>query len=261
MCGGGGSVLNELDPVGRIGTERTGGKYDPYNLYGHKADPNAGANAAAAAAEQQRQDEINATVSKINDLFSSPALQQQYKQYGTDTFNLLKNNLDQQATNENRSLKFNLSRSGNIGGSEDVRQHGLLQKDYNAGLLNDSTQAQGAVAGLESADNATKNALDNMALNGLSATDATTQALEAQQQHEEQAKAGIVPQTADSLFGDLASIYANKQAGAGAAAANAAGVGAGAPLGSNFSMPSMGPSIAMDDNFNIYDPNANPSGG
>ena len=260
MCGnvtGSSGLWGKADPTSSFIAKRTG--YDPAHLFTDAPDPNAAAEAAAKA-EAARQAEINATIGKINDLFSSPALQQQYTKYGQDTFNLLKNNLDTQTANEGRTLKFNLSRSGNVGGSEDVRQHGLLQKDYNAGLLSDSTQSQGAVAGLESADNATKNALDSMALNGLSATDATTQALAAQQEHEAQAKAGIMPQTADSLFGDLASIYANKQAGAGASAANAAGSG-GQDLGSNFLMPAQQPTIAMDDNFNIYDPNANPSGG
>jgi len=231
-----------------------GGRYDPLHLFGNPALD--AANAAQARAEQEREARIQRVEGRINNYFDSPGLKAEYAKYGTDMFNLLKSSLDQNTANESRGLKFSMSRSGNIGGSQDVYDHGLLQKDYNTGLLNAKNQASGAQAGLESADNATRNALDSMALSGMSSTDAMTQALNQSRTNLTAAQGNIVPEAADSLFGDLASATAQRQANAGVQAANAAAAGQGQAggLGSYFDYTP--PQQSLDP----FAEDANPSG-
>lgn len=194
---------------------------DPGSLMGAQTDPSA---AEAAKLEAQRQAEINAEVGNINKLFAGRA--GEYSQYGTDTLNLLKQNVDSAYTDKSRALKFGLLRSGNIGGSEDIAQHGLLSGDYTKGILDASNQAQGAEEGLKAADAGTKTQLIGDVLNGLSATTANQDALLAAQGNLSNAKSTVVPETADAIFGDLSQNYLNQANAKGQQAANG---GAGVP--------------------------------
>lgn len=220
MCGGS-NTFDTLDPIGRIGTERTGGKYDPLDLYGHGPDPNAAANAAAAA-EAARQAQIQKSLNQVNALFSSPERQQQYTDYGNNTFDLLKTGLDQNARTAGHSLEDGLVRTGNIGGSEDVIQHGKLQQDYSQGLLHASDQAQQAAAQLKAQDYALEGNLDNAILGGMSSTTAAQQANQQLQANLQGAQATVAPTALDQTFGDLANAYLNGKANTGTQAANAA---------------------------------------
>ena len=72
---------------------------------------NAATNAATQAAAKQTAQE-NAATSQINQIFSSPNLQQQYNQLGTATTQYYMNQLNQQQQINNRDLKtFNVSLS------------------------------------------------------------------------------------------------------------------------------------------------------
>ena len=126
-----------IDPnAAQLGGELTN---PAYYLTQPQTDPSGAAAAAAAAAQQA---EIEKTVSSINAIFDSPKRQAQYKAYGQNTFDTLKNSLDFNNQTAQRQLKFGLSRSGNIGSSNDAYSHGLLQQDYDTGLLNASTQSR-----------------------------------------------------------------------------------------------------------------------
>lgn len=218
---------------------------NPLNLLKPQTDPAA---SAAAQAETERQQQIDAALKSLNDLFASPARQAQYQQYGQDTFNTLKTALDQNEKEAARRLNFGLVRSGNLGGSEDIVQHGLLQRDYSKGLLNASNQAQSASAQLQGADQALKSQIYNMILGGMSATDAAQQAMAGMQTDINAARNLVAPATLDQTFGDLAQHYLHSQAAQGAAAAYA-----NAPSLSYYFGNS--PSVSMGSGFNLYDPN------
>lgn len=160
--------LASIDPFGKALTNNTiiG---DPLHLYHAAPDPNAAANAAAANAAAE-QAEIQKTIDTINTAFDGRSAD--YQKYYNDTFNAQKSQIDQNNAVGQRNLKFNLARGGNLGGSNDVYQHGLMAKDYNQALLNASTNAQGAEAQLQSADAAQQQNLINMALSGGLSTNA-----------------------------------------------------------------------------------------
>ena len=253
MCG----VLTKiLDPFNVHTWD--GGAFDPLHLFGNPtADAQKQEQAAANAAEASRQKAIQDALDQVNGIFSGAGRQAEYKKYAQDNYNLLKTSLDNNTMNENRNLRFSMSRSGNLGGSQDVYNQGLVQKDYNTGLLNASNQSQASAAALENSDQQTKSALDNMVLNGMSATDATQQAIRDTQLNTTTQQATIAPATADSLFGDIAIGYTNRQAATGASAANATGAPApGGGLGSYFDTPAGVPQPSLDP----FAAGSNPSG-
>ena len=235
MCGGGntGVAPTWLDPVGV--SKWGGGALDPAHLFGNpQLDAQKKLQADTQTAEQQRQAGIQKSLDTVNGIFTSPDRQASYDKYGTDTFNLLKNSLDQNQGQASRQLNFGLMRTGNTGGSNDIDQHGLLAKDYYTGLLDASNKSQGAKAQLEGEDRSLQGSIDNLVLGGLSATNATQQATEGAQANAQGAKASVIPATLDQTFGDLASGYLSGKAAAGAQAANGAGAAPG--LGSEFAL-------------------------
>ncbi len=191
---------------------------DPGGLFSAQTDPAA---AAQLAAEQKQQALIQQTITQINSIFDSHARQQQYSDYYNSTLNTLKNSLDQNKQVANRQLKFGLARTGNIGSSNDVFEHGVLNQNYNQGIINASTQAQGAEASLKNADNATKAALDNLALQGGIGTNPAQTAQSDMSANLQQAQGTVTPMTFDQLFGDLSSQYVNNSITQGQQAANA----------------------------------------
>lgn len=254
MCGSGG-VLNPTVQVSDaqkalgLGTNKTlANLANPLYAYGVAAPRDASAATAAAAqdAEKARQAQITAAMDKVDSIFGSPDRTAQYGKYKTDTFNVLKDSLDQNQQNASRKLNFGLIRTGNLGGSEDITQHGLLQQDYSKGLLDASNKAQGAEAQLEGQDQALKSNIDNLILNGMSATQATQQAMAGLQSNIQSAQETVAPATFDSVFGDLASAYLDDAANKGAAAGNSSG------LGSYFQAPTAAQPAPITS---IYDPN------
>lgn len=215
------------------------GMLDPGGYFSPQTNPAA---AAQLAAEQAQQTQIQKTIDQINSIFTSPARQAQYKDYYNSTLATLKNSLNQNYVDAQRGLKFGLARTGNIGSSNDVYQHGLLSKDYQTGILNADTQAQGAEAQLENADSATQSALDSMALNGGLATNPVQTAQSDAAANLQQAQGTVAPATFDQLFGDISTQYLNQMVTQGQQAANAADLTPNNPMPSASSVPAAYPS-------------------
>lgn len=250
MCGSGGD-LNPTVQVGKVFGDHSAvtDLANPLYTYGvaQPRDKAAQTAADAQSAEKQRQDQITAAMDKVDSIFGSPSRTQQYTDYKNNTFNVLKDSLDQNQRQASRKLNFGLIRTGNLGGSEDITQHGLLQRDYSKGVLDASNKAQGAEAQLQGEDQALKSNIDSLILNGMSATQATQQAMAGLSSNLTSAQGTVAPATFDSVFGDLAPGYINGAARAGAAAANNT-----SELGSYFQAPVAAQPAPITS---IYDPN------
>jgi hypothetical protein len=249
MCGSGG-LANPTIQVGKVFGQHSAvtDLANPAYTYGvaQPRDQAAATAAAAQSAEASRQKQISDAMASVDKLFSSPSRTQQYADYGKNTLAVLKDNLDQNEQNAARKLNFGLIRTGNLGGSEDITQHGLLQQDYSKGLLDASNKAQGAEAQLQGEDQALKSNIDNLILNGMSATEATQQAMNGLSANIQSAQGTVAPATFDSVFGDLAHAYINGAANQGTTAA------ASPDVSSYFQVPGTPQPAPITS---IYDPN------
>ena len=106
----------------------------------------------AAAADAERNRQIQESIGQITSAYSSPARQAQYENYGRSLNDYYTGQVkDQEAINA-RNLRFSLARGGLTGGSAAVDADTQLQKDYVKGLLASSQQAQAGKSALISAD-------------------------------------------------------------------------------------------------------------
>jgi hypothetical protein len=126
---------------------------------------NSAANAATAA-DAARQQQIQQSISQINNAYSSPQRQAQYDAYGKNLNDYYTGQVNEQEATNARNLKFATARSGLTGGSANVDSNTQLQKDYSKGLLQASQTAQGGKAALEQSDINAKNQLTGLAQQG-----------------------------------------------------------------------------------------------
>lgn len=127
---------------------------------------NNNASNAAAAADAQRQNNINQSISQINAAYGSPTRQAQIDQFGTNLNNYYTGQANEQEATNARNLKFAEARSGLTGGSANVDANTQLSKDYTKALLQASQLAQGGKASLQQADVNSKNNLISLAETG-----------------------------------------------------------------------------------------------
>lgn len=124
------------------------------------------ASQAAAAADAQRQAQIQQSVGAVNRAYSSPTRQAQYDTYGANLQNYYTTQVNNQQGVNARNLKFADARSGLTGGSAAVDANTQLNKDYTQGLLQASQQAQAGKASLQQSDTQAKNQLISMVQQG-----------------------------------------------------------------------------------------------
>lgn len=186
---------------------------------------------AAAAADAERNREIQASIAEITKAYSSPARQAQYDSYGRTLTDYYTGQVKEQGEANARNLKFSLARSGLTGGSAAVDADTQLQKDYTKGLLAASQQAQAGKASLVSADQSAKQQLISLAQQGAYTGTAGAQAAEAQRAAIEAARGNYNAGALGDLFKGTAEIYRNQQT----AAANRRA--AQQPIGSPYGSP------------------------
>lgn len=174
---------------------------------------NSAANAAAAA-DAQRQSQINQSISQINSAYSSPQRQAQYDTYGKNLQNYYNTQVNDQEGINARNLKFANARSGLTGGSAAVDSNTQLQKDYSKALLQASQQAQAGKSALQQADVNSQNQQIGLAEQG-----AYTGAIPTQTAQIQQANLGAAGNYANAnalgtLFSSTGQIYQNEQTAA-----------------------------------------------
>lgn len=167
--------------------------------------------AAKAAQEQQAQQQANiqAAIGQINSIYSSPSRQQQYTDLQNAVTQRNLQSLNQQQTDANRNLNFAMARQGLTGGSADADASARQEQLYNQGVLNATQAGQQASSSLQAADQQSKNSLIGLAESGLSATDASNQALDALQANAQNAQSQATAQSVADAFGGLGDYFTN----------------------------------------------------
>ncbi len=176
MAGGGNiGKGNWADPTGLV--QKSGGSkwIDPLGLTKTAGQGESAADVAARL-EMERQAQIKATQGRINQVFDNPRRARDISDFVSAVRTRNMEDLSRQNTDAARELKFALARGGLAGGSVNVDQNRRLADDYNRGLLNVESRAQGAGSQLEAADQDARARLIQLATSGLDATTAASQA-------------------------------------------------------------------------------------
>ncbi len=183
----------------------------------------------ARADEQKRQARVAESTRRIDAAFDAPERQAQYDQYFGALRGLYRKDADRQKEVADRNLRFSLARSGLTGGSAAVDARNTLGEEYSRGILEAETRAQGGVADLRSADQATRLNLIQLANAGTDVTSAATNAAAAMRANLAAARGSNRTAALGDLFGQTSDIYRRQQLAA------ATRRGQLAPLGSYYS--------------------------
>lgn len=168
----------------------------------------------ATQADAARQSDIQATVGRITNAYSSPSRQTQYQNYGTNLQNYYTGQVNNQEAVNARNLKFAMARNGLSGGSASVDANTQLQKDYTSGLLNASQQAQAGKAALQQSDINSKNQLIGLAEQGAYTGAIPSQIAQAQSAATGAAQNYGSANTLGNIFAGTSQIYNNEQTAA-----------------------------------------------
>ncbi len=110
-----------------------------------------------------------------------------------------------------RSLKFSLARGGLTGGSVAKDTGVTLGREFQEGLVKGERQAQGAVAELRSADEASKRGLIALAQSGAGVSTAAEQAATAMRANIESARTTGLAADIGDIFTDTRKLYVQQQ--------------------------------------------------
>lgn len=176
MAGGGNiGKGNWADPTGTIQKSGAGKWLDPLGLTKTAGQGESAADVAARL-EMERQAAIKESQGRINGVFDNPRRSRDISDFVSAVRTKAMDDLNRQNTDAQRELKFALARGGLSGGSVNVDQNRRMADDYNRGLLNVESRAQGAGSQLEAADQDARARLIQLATSGLDATTAASQA-------------------------------------------------------------------------------------
>lgn len=192
---------------------------------------NNSASNAAAAADAQRQNNINQSISQINSAYGSPTRQAQIDAFGRNLNQYYTGQANEQEATNARNLKFAQARSGLTGGSANVDANTQLSKDYTKALLQASQLAQGGKASLEQSDVNAKNNLISLAETGANIGAIPGQVATAQKASLDAAQNYGNANALGNIFANTAGIYQTEQ---NAAANRKAQV---SPIGSLYGAP------------------------
>lgn len=175
---------------------------------------NHSASDAAAAADATRTQSISNATNAINGIYDSPQRQKQYSDFLSAIRSNYTNDANRQQVNTSRQTKFAAARSGITGGSADVDAQTRLGQEYDQGLVQAESKAQGALAGLKASDNQSRLNLTQLAAAGLNTTTAAQQAASSTQQAADQALSGSTVNGLGDIFGAATRAYQTEQTAA-----------------------------------------------
>lgn len=175
----------------------------------------------ANRAEQQRQDAIKGTQTRVNQVFDSPERAADISDYVNSLREFYGEDLNRQKTTTDRELKFSLARGGLIGGSTQNDQQAEKGRLYARGLLDIDRKALGAGAELESADQDARARLISLATSGLDSTTAASQASAAMRTNLQSGQSTARAQGIGDIFGSLKPVFDNARDAAQRRRANA----------------------------------------
>lgn len=154
----------------------------------------------AQAAESQRQASIAYTQGRINDVFSSPQREADISDYVGGLRQYYQQDLDRQKADADRSLKFALARTGQVGGSTQVDQQARFATDYAKALLQTNQKAEQAGAELRANDQDARSRLISLATSGLDATTGAQMAAQSLRAGLESSKGAAMSQGLGQMF-------------------------------------------------------------
>ncbi len=172
---------------------------------------NHSASDAAAASDAARTQRISNATNAINGIYDSPQRQQQYSDFLGAVRSNYSTDLNRQQDIASRQTKFASARNGLTGGSADVDARTLLGQDYDRGIVNAETKAQGALSGLKASDNQARLNLTQLAASGLDTTTAAQQAASSLQQATGQALSNSTANGLGDVFGAATKAYQTEQ--------------------------------------------------
>lgn len=130
----------------------------------------------ANRAEAERQAAIKSTQAAVNGVFDGSQRAADISDFVNATRDFYTQDLNRQKADTDRQIKFALARGGLTGGSTQIDQNRKMADTYSRGLLDVERRAQGAGAGLESADQDARARLIQLATSGLDMTTGAQQA-------------------------------------------------------------------------------------
>lgn len=142
----------------------------------------------ANRAEAERQAAISSTQAAVNNVFDGQQRAADIADLVNATRDFYTGDLNRQKAETDRQIKFALARGGLTGGSTQIDQNRKMADTYSRGLLDVERRAQGAGAGLESADQDARARLIQLATSGLDMTTGAQQAAAALRSNLEAAK-------------------------------------------------------------------------
>lgn len=205
-------VGNSYDPMlnnnttGVAGTG-VGGKYDlAHRLF--IGDEDYTPTTIAQSAQQDRRYEAGV----INQAYNNPARQKQFSDYYDALHGLYTDQVNQQQQTASRQLRFANARSGNTGGSVAADNGGLLQKDYQSGLMTAADAARSGLTDLQSQDDAERRNLISLSNDASNVGQSNTGILQQAQLGIANAQRNMTTQSLGDMFGDIGNIYQNTRA-------------------------------------------------
>jgi hypothetical protein len=165
----------------------------------------------AQAQEEARQRAIQAAQAQVGAIFDNPDRQGQADRLAADTVAFYTRDLDRQAADTDRNLRFALARSGQTGGSVAIDQNRRVGDDYLRGVLDVNRRGQEAAANLRQADEQARANLLAMAQGGLDATTASQQAAQSLRNNLLAGQAGATANQLGSMFGQFGDFFRNSR--------------------------------------------------
>jgi hypothetical protein len=134
-----------------------------------------------------------------------------YQKAGNDVFNLKKESLDKSKLNADRELKFQLARTGNFGGSNQIDQGNNVTDNYQRGLLDIGNLQQSTINNARANDETSRVDLIGRVRAGMNQADALNSAASQQQSNLAQARDNALAQTVTDYFGGMKYLQGQNQ--------------------------------------------------
>lgn len=134
-----------------------------------------------------------------------------YQNAGNDVFNLKKESLDRNKLNADRELKFQLARTGNFGGSNQIDQNNEINNNYQRGLLDIGNLQQSTINNARANDETSRVDLIGRVRAGMNQSDALNSAASQQQSNLAQARDNAISQTVTDYFGGMKYLQGQNQ--------------------------------------------------
>lgn len=134
-----------------------------------------------------------------------------YSNAGQDVFNFKKTDLDRNKAKADRELKFQLARTGQLGGSLQIDQNNEVADNYNRGLLDIGNLKQSTINNARANDETSRIDLVGRIRAGMNQADALNAASSQQQSNLNQARDTALGQTITDYFSGMKYLQGKNQ--------------------------------------------------